>query len=288
MTTGFSRIIKQLGYERILRAPNSGRVIVPGLPYSAFDAQSFPKPWSVLNLMDSTQTCLLRPVDGGDSILGLQELCKKYRSFMATSQVDFMDKLYDETVAKAPLCLDTHVSNVGSSSYVMETAMRAGEIMLALVKSQIILVDTTTRKPIKIPQQWKDTYGHLWEGDQPMRFHPLEKPCDQSRVSKLLVGEVPYSDTDANFHLNFSNYLKYCCDGLVQREERNPKSGQPSRPLLLKSAFMWYRKECNYGDDLELEIWEHEKEPDTLCVDMLRNGDCVFQCVLELYKAKHV
>ncbi|XP_067660891.1 uncharacterized protein [Haliotis asinina] len=288
MTTGFSRIAKQLGYERILLAPNSGRVIVPGLPYSAFDAQSFPKPWSVMNLMDSTQTCLVEATDGENSLLGFQELFRKYLGFIITAKVDFHDKLYDESVVKAPLCLDSRISNVGSSSYVMETEMKADEIPLARYRSQIVLVDSTSRKPIKIPQQWKNTYGHLCDGGQPVRFHALERPSDQSRVSKVSVREVPYSDTDANHHLNFSNYLKYCCDGLVQRGKRQSNSGLPIRPLLLKSASMWYRKECNYADDLELEIWEHEKEPDSLCVDMLRNGDSVFQCILEVYKAKDV
>ncbi|XP_046572770.1 uncharacterized protein LOC124280822 isoform X2 [Haliotis rubra] len=288
MTTRFSRIIKQLGYERILLAPNSGRVIIPGLPYSAFDAQSFPKPWYVMNLMDSTHICLIEAAHGRDSLLGLHELCRKYLSFSSTAQMDFHDKLYNESVVKAPLCLDTHISDVGNSSYVMETEMKAAEIPLARYRSQLVLVDTTSRKPIKIPQQWKDTYGHLYEGGQPMRFHALEKPCDQSRVIKVSVGEVPNSDTDGNGHLNFSNYLKYCCDGLVKREKRQTNSSLPIRPLLLKSASMWYRKECNDGDDLELEIWEHEKQMDSLCVDMLRNGDSVFQCKMELYKAKHV
>ncbi|XP_046366924.2 uncharacterized protein LOC124142480 [Haliotis rufescens] len=288
MATGFSRIIKQLGYERIFPAPNCGRVIIPGLPYTAFDAHSCPQPWSVVNAMDSTQSCLLHPADGRDSMLGLYKLYQKYHSFIVTSKAEFHEKLYDEGVVKAPLCLDSNINNVERSTFVIETAMKAGGIPLARVRSQIILLDTTFRKPIEIPQEWKNTYGHLCGTGEPMRFHALERPSDQSRVSKVLVGEVPFSDTDANFHLNFTNYLKYCCDGLVKREKSQTNAGSALRPLNLKSAFMWYRKECNCGDDLELELWEDEKEPDRFCVDMLRNGESVYQCSLELYKTKRV
>ncbi|XP_071110076.1 uncharacterized protein [Haliotis cracherodii] len=282
MTTGqFSRIIKQLGYERIIRAPNYGRVKIPGFSYPDFDAHASPQPWSLMDIMDSTQTFLIHPTDGGESLLGLYQLFGDTDTYMVTAKMDLCEQFHDEDVMKTPLCLDTSVSSVGKSTVVMDTVMTSGPIPLAKYQSNVILLDRTSGKPVEIPQQWKSTYGHLCTGEPVRRFHALERPSDQSRVSKVSAGRVSSSDIDANRHVHFSNYLKYCCEGLIKRQ--TIQSGVAPQPLKLKSAFMWYRKECNFDDDIELNFWGHETNPGAICVDMLKNGESVFQCVLELY-----
>ncbi|XP_046579616.1 uncharacterized protein LOC124287171 [Haliotis rubra] len=270
MTTGqMSRIIKQLGYERIIKATNCGRVIVPGLAYTNFHGNASPHPWSVMDIIDSTQICLIHPTDGGESFLGLHQLFGETDAFAVTAKIDLSEQLHDEAVVKAPLCTDTTVSNVGKSTIVMDTVMKSGSVPLVKYRCNSIILDRTSKKPVEIPQQWKSTYGHFCTGE-PLRFSALERPSDQSRVSNVFAGQVSYSDIDANRHVHFTNYLKYCCEGLVKVQ--TTQSGLGLQPLKLKSAFMWYRKECNFGDAIELDFWEHETKPGAICVDMLKNG----------------
>ncbi|XP_046348528.2 uncharacterized protein LOC124129090 [Haliotis rufescens] len=288
MSDGFNRIIQQLGYEKQFTAPNCARVTVPGLTYTSFDGHASPQPWSVVSIIHSSQIDTTNAPEDGESILGLHHLFGKNTIFVVVTKVLFYDRLYDEGVAKAPLCMDTSVSNVGRSTVVIDTVMTSGQIPLAKYQSSSIIMDRTHGNPVEIPQQWKSTYGHLCQTGEPMRFRALERPTDQSCVSKVSAGRVSYSDTDANRHLNFSNYLRFCYDGFISGYLRNDRTRFPRQSVQLKSAFAWYRKQCYYGDDLELEFWEHQTKPGTFCVDMLRNGESVYQCLHEFYNIKSI
>ncbi|XP_071110357.1 uncharacterized protein [Haliotis cracherodii] len=283
------RIGQQLGYTRKFLSPSSVRVQIPGgFPYEAFDGAARIRPWSVLHLIDSARVYFCIPtIDDTDrSFIDFHLLCQNNLPFIVSLKLEIAPALYDVSIPKAPIIVDTYLSNIGNSSLVLAHNVMHPDIAQPLAKCWIqnVFVSKTTRQPENIPQEYKETYGQLCEDGKPLIIKPLLKPANRDLISTVDM-RVYGSDTDPNLHTNYINYLRYCLNGLAAIAHRELSANKPPHDLnhYVKSASMLYQKESLVGDELIVDVWKDGGNSHALNFEILKQDSRLFQSKIELH-----
>lgn len=177
--------------------------------------------------------------------------------YMLNFELEIDEALYTAETPKFPLIIDNHIKYVKRSSRLMESILRHPDVDRPYAKTSGIDInmDPETRKPKPFPSWWTDHYGFPQDG--PRRDFKLpQKPKENVYSSKH---RVYFSDTDENKHMNYTVYVRFCCDSLCE----NILSGKYGAGLNvyeigLKKMQMTYLNECNLGDILTVESWEDD------------------------------
>ncbi|XP_067658825.1 uncharacterized protein [Haliotis asinina] len=285
--SAFRLIGRQLGYTRQFLSPSSVRVWIPGgFPYEAFDGAARVRPWSVLHLIDSARVYFCIPTidDPSRSFVDFHLLCQNNLPFIVSLKLEIAPSLYDVSTPKAPLVVDSYLSNIGNSTMVLVHSVMHPEIPEPLARCWIqnVFVSKTTRLPEKLPQEYKETYDKLCVDGEPLIVKPLLKPANRDVISSFDM-RVYGSETDPNLHTNYINYLRYCLNGLAAISHRDQQNKMTeSFTHYVKSASMLYQKESLMGDNLTVDVWKDEENSDALNFEIMKQDSRLFQSKIEL------
>ncbi|XP_045208646.2 uncharacterized protein LOC123560542 isoform X2 [Mercenaria mercenaria] len=272
---------KQLGYTREFPHPNLVRIIIPTLPYEALDCSGEKiLPWSLMKLFDSCEPSDFWPNQDEpkgpvhDKVL-----------YMLNYELEIDEALYTSDSPKFPLIIDNTVKYVKRASRFTETILRHPEVERPYVRCSGVDVnmDPETRKPKTFPLWWKEHFNFPTEGPK-REFKIPPKPA------KVFSSEhrVYFSDTDENKHMNYTVYVRFCCDSFYE----NVLAGKYGASLDVyeigvKKLQITYLKECNLGDILTVESWEDEFTKDTYHFEIWNGSDLSATVTISYYNFRN-
>ncbi|XP_045207950.2 uncharacterized protein LOC123559889 [Mercenaria mercenaria] len=249
---------KQLGYTREFPHPNLARIIIPTLPYEALDCSGEKiLPWSLMKLFDSCEIRDFWPIQeepqgpAHDKVL-----------YILNYELEIDEALHTSDSPKFPLIIDNTVKYVKRASRFTEKKLRhpAVERQYARCSAVEVNMDPETRKPKPFPSWWKEHFNFPTEG--PKREFKIPPKPEANVFSS--EHRVYFSDTDENKHMNYTVYVRFCCDSFCE----NVIAGKYGVSLDVyetgvKKLQVSYLKECNLGDILTVESWEDNVTKDT-------------------------
>ena len=181
------------------------------------------------------------------------------------------------------MCIDVHLGYIGQSSLNTVANMINEENGDKLVHNvnQVVTVDPATRKPTSLPDWWKNDYKDKVVENERLVVRPFEKPSDYYKFDL----KVLWSDTDGYRHTNYVSYIRFCFDAAMSAVNDGALSAFSGDILdyPVKSMSMAYRSECRAGDILDIACWEKEDTSNTLCFDISKDGNSIFQNTIEFY-----
>ncbi|ESO83559.1 hypothetical protein LOTGIDRAFT_169253 [Lottia gigantea] len=269
-------------YTREFLAPNLVQVEVPGgFPYEAFDGEAHIKPWSVLTLVESGRAFTFNrsESDPNHSFLDLGYLYNVGMGFIGSGSTIFNKNLYNTELRKSPLTLTKKLLYAGNSSVNLLTQVLHPDLTEPLVECQVqtILVSRETRKPVQLPDWWREKYQKYSQKEAALNWRLNQKRPNNLTSYSLTIQP---SDCDPYFHVNWSNYLKFCCDGLLGSNLKSSGLTVLKQPQI-KIANFTFLKECNAGEQLSVIFWTEGKE---LCFEIEnQDKDVVYQAHLEVH-----
>ncbi len=214
-------------------------------------------------------------------VQSLYSISKKRVLMVLSSHSEIFPAFYDRQHYHNPLKCSDYVVNLGRTSYQHLTeveSIRTGKLLHRVV-AQLVCVDSKSRRPVDIPQEERMLLEKNTQKYPSEKIVSLQKPgathCSHRKVYA--------SDTDYNFHLNQSVYLRICHDAMTEASLDGTFSW-------LKGDLAQYRiryadtlilAENLTGDNLDVHCWENKNNP--LLVESIayKIGKPVFQCSIE-------
>jgi len=105
--------------------------------------------------------------------------------------------------------------------------------------SMWLLVNTKTRKPVKIPDEIYAAYSLSKDDSSPLDFQDIEALTGEEHVKTFYVR---YSDIDTNRHVNNVKYVDWAIESMPQDLVLN---------YALKRIAVTYKKETTYGESIQ-------------------------------------
>ncbi|XP_052806335.1 uncharacterized protein LOC128235562, partial [Mya arenaria] len=183
------------------------------------------------------------------------------------------------------------LTNVGKSSKNLNCKLFHSDTNKQFVSCDVadVLVDPETRKPTPIPTWWTDEFG---KGIP--TFKPPDPPfSDVEKNGDLYQSEtkVMYSDTDSYQHCNWTSYMKFSYDSMMDHLIRgggydwvtldDVKAG-------IRDVDILYRSEAMLGDTLTVQSWSTrgdkcENKEKSLLFNVLNVGTSCFQAKMTFF-----
>ena len=221
--------------------------------------------------------------------LEFDEIAKEIFTFMASSKTEISEEYYDLVKCSAGIeqrsfAVDVKLGYIGTSS--LSSCCEFKDLTTGTVFAkniiQIVAVGKKTRKPVPIPEWWRQKYGSYSQGDSfRLKIPQMEKPngCFDYKVI------VRWSDTDAYRHTNYLNYVNFCRDAASDAVDKGYLSVLEGDLLnySLKTMQMTYKAESLPSQELLVSVWEDEKNPYLLHFDISREEKTIFQSSLEFH-----
>ena len=199
--------------------------------------------------------------------------------FVLSTQYDLKTGFYDRRHCFNLLECRGEVVNAGKTSWQVRTEVTSPvtkELLYTNVTS-LVLVDSETRRPTPVPSELKGVLGN--------RKYPVEMVKRLEIPSKVYrtTYSVRRSDLDGYMHVNAGVYLRICHDAMCEtglagsfRELDGDLGG--FRIGKIRSVYI---NEANYGDTLDVLLWENEDNNKIINGMIQRKGTNVFQTSVE-------
>lgn len=293
-----SRLNKQVNYKRRFISPEKVEVIIPTLPYQAFDlylSGTRIKPWNLIDLVVSTRLFTQYPVEHtgnpGDSIVDTHHLQKEHFLFSVALKMDINRTFHDPEMPKFPLHAEVEVTHVGRSSSRRVYNIKHPDNPTPYITCAVddVIVNKTSRQPTPFPDWWQQKYSYL---ERPkVNFEKLKEIPDS--VSGRSEVQVEFEHMDHNLHTTMSAYLKYCINAAFKIITHENYEGHLSSAYLgagVKCIQMFFHSESNYGDTLIMEMLESSSKENEVYFKIKKRTasqekeiECCF-VVIEFYK----
>ncbi|CAL1536221.1 unnamed protein product [Lymnaea stagnalis] len=277
--TNFSKIIKQVNVIHQYISHQRYRVFIPGgFPYEAFNNRACICPWSIVRMIECG-----RGAGFSSGFLDAKEMYKDYFIFIASSSTKVSPELYNPTKIKGPLIQDVTLDYVGNMSFKLKNiiSIEGDKEPICENNTQSVFVSVKTRKPTAPPDWWLNKYSLGQDNGTPLKMNLLKPP--QGMDLNEFSFKVPASDVDPYLHVNWSNYVKYFYEALVQTTLS--KVGNENAQLAfrnLKDFSISYIHEAGIGDDLNIIFWEDVNIRDLYHFQMLNGTKIVSESSFEL------
>ncbi len=199
--------------------------------------------------------------------------------FVLSTQYDLKTGFYDRRHHFNLLECRGEVVNAGKTSWQVRTEVTSPvtkELLYTNVTS-LFLVDSETRRPTPVPSEFRGFLG--------TRKYPVEMVKRLEIPSKVYrtTYSVRRSDLDGYMHVNAGVYLRICHDAMCEaglsgsfRELDGDLGG-----FRIGKIRSLYISEANYGDTLDILLWENEDNNKIINGIIQRKGRNVFQTSVE-------
>ena len=130
---------------------------------------------------------------------------------------------------------------------------------------RIVAVDTRTRRPVQIPDEFAKFVNPAKRATSPPRFHFPEFVRDQKPLFAISLLATP-SETDDNNHVGHFACYRYCLDCASVAAIQGGILKLFSKDMAyynVKSFSVEYRAEIMEGDKVNVQCWE---DPENACV----------------------
>ena len=205
--------------------------------------------------------------------------------YMVSASLDINNKVYDVSLPKLPITIDTHVAYLGRTSWKLKTEIYFQGHSLPLVhgEQQCVLVDGHTKRPSLPPQWWSDQFmGALDQSGQPLIVPSTKMPTDIA-VAREEIKVLP-SDADFYIHAGSANYIKFVMDCYIQWHIKKygfMVNGDPFRNL--KSMAQSFKGEANIGDVLTVIFWPDSTKADSFHFHVFKDEKLIHECFVEFF-----
>jgi acyl-CoA thioesterase FadM len=166
---------------------------------------------------------------------------------------------------------------VGTTSYSTLNSMYhqlSGRLLAASV-SQLVLVSRETRKPVALPEWWRELYKGMMPEVGSLSVKILDMP--ENTINYPL--KVAWSDADGYRHTNMAVYIRFCMDAGAMASlngKYNNFSGDLAN-IPMKRIISVYKGESTPGEELTIKTWEQEGRDDTIHFHIFRVDKLLFQ-----------
>ena len=216
--------------------------------------------------------------------LDIDKICHNRLMFMAYTSTKVWPNLYDHSVCKNPLELHSELINVGKTSFGIKTSIGIEKLDLPLCENfvQPVLIDKTTRKPTMPPEWWIEKYSKGLEGKGSLRLSRHAVP--EHGVSHRYQTKISASDLDSFWHANWSSYLKFSYNALVDYTMSKHDHGNIASAFRQSKQFsLLYLQETNLNDTLDIDLWEDPEHSNLFKFQFYKGSDVVCESQIELY-----
>lgn len=135
-----------------------------------------------------------------------------------------------------------------------------GEV-LAFANSLWLLVDTNSKKPLKIPHDVIELYGLAVEDNKTLKIDNINK---LEKVDDVIEFKVRYSDIDTNGHVNNEKYAAWMIESVPLEITLN---------YSLANIKITYKKETKYGELIKVSTQKIEREDCIIFVHEINRED---------------
>ncbi|MFA9397686.1 MAG: acyl-[acyl-carrier-protein] thioesterase [Clostridiaceae bacterium] len=162
--------------------------------------------------------------------------------FLKQNNIGWVILKWDINIERYPLYKEKVRVTTWGQSFNKFYATRGHEIIdeegnvIGSAKSLWILIDTTRRRPVRIPDYMYGAYGIGKEDTKGYEFSKLDKVDKEDYIKKF---NVRYSDIDTNVHVNNSKYLSWFVESVPKDIVLN---------YSIKRILINYEKETSYGE----------------------------------------
>lgn len=217
-----------------------------------------PKAWQLMKFFESVRFyCHHVPLDHtGRTFRDYAELTTDRLTFLVTSCFDIEYDMFDASKPKSPLLVEVKGGYVGTSSVnsIAKVLTEEGQQLLSNI-NQVVSIDKSSRRPMALPDWWREKYGETGKDVQQLKFHKFERP---EGLTAFKV-HVTRSDIDGNNHTNWSCYVRFALDGLYHNvKHKLIKIMDDLEKRGLKKMELLYSGESFDDDVLDVYVW-----PDT-------------------------
>ena len=185
-------------------------------------------------------------------------------------------QLYEETSSVVPRGSE----NVGDQSS-SEGGSSGGDDVLFTSTINYVNSSTATGRPEALPEEFRALFhGHTLPVDKVTRVEKY--PQNAVTISYM----TRHSDADMQFHVNQSQYIKFCCDignTVCQRGGFSHLTGDLSK-WKIKRCTNLFLVENLPNQTLDIHVWQNQDNPYMLHFYIEREGTNVFQGMLEFYQ----
>ena len=196
-------------------------------------------------------------------------------TFLVTSVIDIKREMYDFKVPKAPLDIILKGGYIGNSSLNSKTTVLTSTgLELVSNVNQVVSIDTSTRRPLPLPDWWKQKYAESAKSSQPLKFIKIEKPEN----IPFYDYKVARSDLDSNNHANWSVYAKFAFDAMYHFSKTGHLSSmQNFDQFCVQRMELLYIGESFDDDVLHVHAWEDNSETLTVIAHINKGDNLLFQ-----------
>ncbi|KAL5004568.1 hypothetical protein ScPMuIL_018024 [Solemya velum] len=280
--------LKLLNFKMTVHESGGSAIVEgPGLTHDDFDMNGMLRPWKLLKMLEAVRFFAHHyPLDeDGHTFRDYAAITDNRLTFLSSCEFTMNRELYDHRVPKSSLRVRLESAYVGTSSANTKAVIISSvdQKILFTNVNQVVSIDRSTRKPMPLPEWWRNKYSEFSKGHASLIFPKFEKKpnaaCYQVKVA--------WSDTDFNNHTNWTSYLRFAVDGghhcsdegFLPNFEKNYKVG-------IKNIQIRYAGESHEGDILDVYVWQDDEKSELLYVDIHRGKESIFQTTIEFLQPK--
>ncbi|BFZ22274.1 hypothetical protein BsWGS_25313 [Bradybaena similaris] len=210
---------------------------IPGLSHESFDIDANPKITSLMITSVLARAYALNKPDSttGKAFLDWPTVSNGRYTFVSSTELRMSQDLYNPEIPKWPLDAKFSLGNVGNTSIanVIEFYVHGKAQHLWTNVTQLVCIDSTTRKPTPLPDWFKEQY----KGKGCLEKGFIVKPFERPPITFVQPVTVSWSDTDIQKHTNFASYVRFALDCLHAAVREEPgDSTKNSTPTKSKEA----------------------------------------------------
>ena len=220
--------------------------------------------------------------DSGRVFRDYAQLTDDRLTFMVTARVDVTPAMYDAKIPKSPLDVVVQGGFIGNCSLnSLTTVVTSSGQELMSNTNQVVSIDKTSRRPLPLPDWWKEKYAESAKPHQPLKFSKIDKPEN----IPFYDYKVARSDLDGNNHANWSVYVKFALDAMYHFAKTGfLASFSNFDKFCLTRMDLMYSGESFDDDVLKVFSWEDESTPNTAVVHIYKDDSFLFQGKFTFFK----
>lgn len=193
--------------------------------------------------------------ENGDIFRDYEKLTRDRFMFIVTSEVVLHKALYDYSVPKIPLIACVKGGYVGktSLSHLTELKTLDGKHILAENLNHLVSVSKDTRRPLELPEWWRNKFESKTE---PLVLKKYAVPENSASYEEV----VTWSETDLNYHANWTMYARMAIDAMHHHSNGNIlKHAETNLKNNLSKMQFYFFGESLLKDLVSVRLWEDEK-----------------------------
>ncbi len=236
-----------------------------------------PNVWAISKLSEATRiAALVHPEsavypEGGD---------KSLTAVMSATHYEFYPIMYEQAAIRFPMKCYLTRGHIGRTSFSSIVQFKHGDAIVMHSQRQIIVIDKKTRRPVGIPEAYRQQFGQ--PNGEALILNAVPVPKEAFKA----VFCVSHSDTDVRNHASHSVYLRFCVDAAAEVTSKLKFQNFAGDMLSYKMQTLdiLFQGETFAGDMIECYVWEDPERLDTLLCQIMKKDHKIVFCKMKFYQ----